>query len=64
LIEDLVPLRDVRVLVRLPRRIRSARLVPENVSLPFTQHAGAVEFTVPEFLCHQMIELSFAPPAS
>lgn len=64
LIEDLVPLRDVRVLVRLPRRIRSARLVPENLSLSFTQHAGAVEFTVPEFLCHQMIELSFAPPAS
>jgi len=64
LIEDLLPLRDVRVKVRLPRRIRAARLVPENVPLPFSQNEGAVEFTVPEFLCHQMIELSYAPRSS
>jgi len=64
LIEDLLPLRDVRVKVRLPRRIRAARLVPENVQLPFSQNEGAVEFTVPEFLCHQMIELSYVPRSS
>jgi hypothetical protein len=63
-IEDLVPLRDVQVKVRLPRKIRSARLVPENVPLPFAQEDGAVAFTVPEFTCHQMIELSYAPSQS
>ena len=59
-IEDLIPLRDVRVSVQLPRKIKSARLVPENVSLPFTQKDGVVSFTVPEFTAHAMIELSYA----
>jgi len=60
IIEDLIPLRDVRVSVQVPRKINTARLVPENVSLPFTQKDGVVSFTVPEFTAHAMIELSYA----
>lgn len=59
-IEDIVPLHDVRVRVRLPRRIRRARLVPEDVSVRFEQRDSVVEFTVPDVECHQMIELSYA----
>ncbi|MFA6289835.1 MAG: alpha-amylase family protein [Opitutaceae bacterium] len=60
IIEDLIPLRDVRVSVQLPRKIKSARLVPEGVALPFTQKDGVVSFIVPEFTAHAMIELSYA----
>jgi hypothetical protein len=64
LIEDIVPLHDVAVRVRLPRRIRSVRLVPEDVTLAFEQRDGALEFIVPRVECHQMIELSYGNPVA
>jgi hypothetical protein len=60
IIEDLVPLSEVAVAVRVPRRVREVRLVPDGDTLPFTQRDGAVAFTVPQFTCHQMITLSYA----
>jgi hypothetical protein len=59
IIEDLVPLFGVRIKLRLPRRIRTARLVPSGESLTFTQTDGVVAFTVPEFVAHQMVELAY-----
>ena len=59
-IEDLIPLRDVRVSVQVSRKVKTARLVPEGVTLPFTQKDGVADFTVPEFTAHAMIELSYA----
>ena len=59
-VEDLVPLRDVRVTVRpaADTAVASARLVPEGTALPVeAEPDGAVRFTVPEFTCHQMVEL-------
>lgn len=58
-IEDLIPLRDVRVSVNVPRKVKSARLVPSGEALAFTQADGAVSFTVPEFTAHAMIELGY-----
>ena len=58
-IEDLIPLHNVSVSARVPRKIKSARLVPEGVTLPFTQADGFVSFTVPEFTAHAMIELAY-----
>lgn len=59
LIEDLVPLRDVTVTLRLPRKVKSVRLVPSGGDLAFKAAAGAVSFTVPEFTAHQMVELGY-----
>ncbi len=59
LIEDLIPLRDIQVALRLPRKVKSVRLVPDGRALEFVQHAGAVAFTVPEFTSHQMVELAY-----
>lgn len=59
-IEDLLPLHNTRVSLQVPRKIKSARLVPAGAVLPFTQNAGVVSFTVPEFTAHAMIELSYA----
>ncbi|HEY9248260.1 MAG TPA: alpha-amylase family protein [Rariglobus sp.] len=58
-IEDLIPLHNVKVALRLPRRVKTARLVPGGESLPITQSDGVISFTVPEFTAHAMIELSY-----
>ena len=59
LIEDVIPLRDTRVALRLPKKVKSARLVPDGGPLAFTQKDGVVAFTVPEFSSHQMVELAY-----
>jgi len=60
IIEDLVPLREVQVTLRLPRAPKSVRLVPEGRSLDFAATGGGtVSFTVPEFTAHQMVELAY-----
>ena len=59
IVEDLMPLRDVRVAVRPGAPVASARLVPSGQRLDTaTDPDGTVRFTVPEFTCHQMVELA------
>ena len=58
-IEDLIPLRGVTVAVHVPRKVKTARLVPESTPLAFTQNEGVVTFTVPEFTAHAMVELGY-----
>jgi hypothetical protein len=59
-IEDLTPLHDIECVVRVPEAIQSARLVPSGEALELTRSDdGAVQFSVPRVLCHQMVELSF-----
>ena len=58
-VEDLVPLRGVRVAVRPGAPVSSVRLVPQGASLPFSRDPdGTLRFEVPELLCHQMVELA------
>ncbi|MEO6876265.1 MAG: alpha-amylase family protein [Opitutaceae bacterium] len=59
LIEDVIPLRDTRVALRLPKKVKTARLVPDGEALGFNQEDGVVSFTVPEFASHQMVELAY-----
>jgi len=56
-IEDVIPLFDVKASVRTPKRPRAVRLVPEGEDLPFRRRRGRVEFTVPAVRGHQMIAL-------
>ena len=58
-VEDLVPLHDIEVTVKVPRKVKSVRLVPENKPLNFEMKNGGVSFTVPRLLCHQMVELAY-----
>ncbi|MDR1279568.1 MAG: alpha-amylase [Opitutaceae bacterium] len=58
-IEDVTPVSDVRCAVRLPRKVKSARLVPDGAALAFTQRDGVVTFTIPRVLGHQMVELAW-----
>lgn len=58
-IEDLLPLHDTEVTLRLPAAVKKTELVPQNEQIPFTQSGTSVTFTVPRFTCHQMISIDF-----
>ena len=59
LIEDVIPLHDTRVALRLPKKVKTVRLVPDGEALGFNQEDGVVSFTVPVFASHQMVELGY-----
>jgi hypothetical protein len=56
-IEDLPPLNDVEVTLRLPDEVRGARFVPSGEALDLVREGGKVILRVPRFSCHQMIQL-------
>jgi hypothetical protein len=56
-IEDVVPLYDVQVSVRIDKSLHIVRCVPDGEALPFALEDGRVTFTVPQVNGHQMIEL-------
>lgn len=59
IIEELIPLRDTTVSLRIAKSITSAALVPTGIALPFLQRDDLVTFTVPEFTGHQMVALAY-----
>lgn len=61
-IEDAIPLRDIRVTLRLPDCVvpRAVRTVPEGEELPFSFADGGLTYTVPCFTLHGMVEIDVA----
>ena len=55
LIEDTIPLHDVKVSVKLDKRPRRAVLAPQGQAAEFTWKAGRAELTVPCVNGHQMV---------
>jgi hypothetical protein len=59
-IEDVIPLHDLTVSVRVLHPPKTVTLVPQQESVVFqTKDEGYVTFTVPRIYGHQMVELSF-----
>jgi hypothetical protein len=56
-IEDILPVYEVSVSVRLPDGIAAKRvyLAPQSDDLPFRQEGRFVRYTVPKLECHQMV---------
>ncbi|MBP1989127.1 beta-galactosidase trimerization domain-containing protein [Paenibacillus eucommiae] len=54
-IEDLVPIHDVQVSLRLPVPAKRVLLAPQGSELPMQQENGLLTYTVPEVSCHQMV---------
>ncbi len=59
-IEDVVPLYDVEVSVRVDRAVQRVTCVPQGETLAFRAQEGRVTFTVPTIVGHQMVELAFS----
>ncbi len=55
MIEDLPPVPDVHVSVRLPRAPAQVLSVPAQTELPFTYADGILSYTVPSFVCSAAI---------
>lgn len=56
-VEELIPVSDLRVNVRIPQKVRQVRLLPEGTSLHFTQADGQVRFTVPRLEILSSVQL-------
>ena len=58
-IEDLPPLYDVPLAVRVPEGVARAYLVPGGQDLAMEQEEGVVRVTVPEVRCHQAVVFEY-----
>ncbi len=58
-IEDLLPLRDTNVTLKLPKAVKSVRLEPQGKDIPFDAANGEVRLAVDEFTCHQMVSIAY-----
>ena len=62
-IEDLPPIYETHVTLRLSRTIRRVYRAPEGDDVPFTQAGGVVQYTLPRLECHQMVVLEYGVDA-
>ncbi len=58
-IEDVIPLYDVGVSLRVDQPVPSVTLVPQGGAVDFTVANGRIDFTVPKIDGHQMVEIQF-----
>ncbi|MFD0670676.1 beta-galactosidase trimerization domain-containing protein [Cohnella sp. GCM10027633] len=54
-IEDLLPVYDTEVTLRLTGNVESVVLAPQGEKLAYDARDGFVQFSVPDLTCHQMI---------
>jgi hypothetical protein len=59
IIEDLVPLHDVPLALRVPETISCAYLIPDNEALPLKRSKDVVTVTVPRVHCHQAVVFDY-----
>jgi hypothetical protein len=60
IIEDVIPLYDVPVALRVDRPVKYIHCVPQHCILPFRQNGSpVVTFVVPEISGHMMLEVGF-----
>ncbi len=57
IIEDIIPLHDVRVTLQSEAAVKSVRCVPEGIEIPFTQKGTEVSFTLPQIGGYQIMEV-------
>ena len=58
-IEDLLPLRDTEVLLRLPESVKRVSLEPQGKEIAFSLENDRIKVSVDEFTCHQMLAVEY-----
>jgi hypothetical protein len=58
-IEDIVPLYNIDVAVRIPCIAKKVYLAPEMQDIGFSQEGNLVNYTVPKLECHQMVVIEY-----
>ncbi len=59
IIEDIMPVYNVNVELKLPKTVKNVYLAPQREPLAFTQEGGKVSYTVERIDCHQMVVLEY-----
>jgi hypothetical protein len=59
IIEDIIPLHDITLALRVNKPIKRAYLAPAGEELPCTQEGDMLTLTVPRIDCHQMIVFDY-----
>ena len=59
MIEDIVPLYDVKVEIDIPEKVRSVMLQPQGEPIAFTQENGTLRFTIPCVRSYQAVEINY-----
>lgn len=54
-VEDLMPIFDIDITLRVDSAPKRVYLAPQNTDLPYTVEAGVLKATVPTVQCHQMV---------
>jgi hypothetical protein len=57
IIEDVIPLHDIPVSIRVADAVEAVTLVPQGQALDFAMQGDRVSFTVPRIEGHQMVEI-------
>jgi len=58
-VEDLLPLIDTELSVKVPKQVATVTLEPQGVPIDFTQSGDRIELALDRFSCHQMIVLNY-----
>lgn len=58
-IEELLPLHDIKLKLKIDKNIRKVTLEPENREIPFAFNGEFYEMKIDSFVCHQMIVLGY-----
>ncbi len=58
-IEDILPVYNVQVHVKIDQPIKRVYLAPQMDDIKYTQEKGSVTYTVPVLECHQMIVMDY-----
>ncbi len=55
IIEDLYPVYDIELSVKLPKDVKRVYLAPENKEIPFENNNGNINVRIDKVHCHQMV---------
>jgi len=58
-IEELLPLMDIKVALKLPHPINRVTLEPQGVEIPWGSEDGTISLAIDRFVCHQMVVLHY-----
>jgi len=58
-VEDIVPLYDTEVNIRINKNVKNVYLAPEKINLGFVQNGNLLTYKVPKVDCHQMVIIDY-----
>jgi len=59
IIEDILPLYNINVTLKLPHKAKKVYLAPQMKEIGFKQDGNTISYTVPELECHQMVVIDY-----